>query len=80
MVFRNSLENELTVIWSNFGFHNIPNILSLGKLTTSRFAIFSEISSFGKVFKIPIQYQFCNIDDTDKMIDSAVVKSLKESK
>ena len=33
LVYSNSLESDWTVIWSDFGFHAIPNALSIGKLT-----------------------------------------------
>ena len=85
----NSFESDWTVIWSGFGSHTIPNVLSIGKLAKSRLVIFREMSSFGKVFKISIELEVRFVKwnhpsfksfDTDKMVDAAVVKSLKESK
>lgn len=61
----------------------------MGKLAKSRFLIFGEISSFGKVFQISIELDvhfvkwnppFFNNDYTDNMVDTAIVKLLKESK
>ena len=48
----------------------------MGKLAKSRFLIFGEISSFGKVFQISIELDVY----TDNMVDTAIVKLLKESK
>ena len=83
LVYSNSLESDWTVIWSDFGFHTIPNTLSIGKLAKSRFVIFGEMSSFGKVFKISMELDVHFVKwnppsfksvDTDKMVDTAVVK------
>ena len=51
----NSLESVWRVHWSDFGSRTIPNVLSIDKLGKSRFVIFGEMSSFGKVFKITVQ-------------------------
>ena len=55
LVYSNPLESDWTVIWSDFGFQTISNTLSIGKLAKSRFVIFDEMSSFGKVFKILVE-------------------------
>ena len=80
VVSSNSLESDWTVIWSYFGSCTIPNVLSIGKFAKSRFVIFGEMSSFGKVFKISIELDvhflkwnppsFKSVD-TDKMVDTA---------
>ena len=89
LVSSNSLDSDWTVIWSDFESHILPNVLSIGKSTKSRFVTFSEMSSFGKVFKISIDLEVHFVKwnppsfksfDTDKIVDTAVVKSLKESK
>ena len=89
LVNSNSLESDWTVIWSDFGFHTLPNALSIGKLAKSRFAIFSEMPSFEKVFKISIELDVHFVKwnppsfksvDADKMVYTAIVILLKESK
>ena len=55
LLFSNSLESNWIVIWSDFRSHTLPTVLSIGKLARSRFITFGEMSSFGKVFKIPIE-------------------------
>ena len=89
MLFSNSLESDWIVIWSDFRSHTIPTVLSMGKLARLRFIIFGQMSSFGKVFKIPIELDvhfvtrnptFFNNDDTDNIVDTAVGKLLKQSK
>ena len=88
LVSSNSLGRDWTIVWSDFGFHTIPNVIFMGKLDKSRFVIFFEMSCFGKVFKISIELgvnfvkwnpQFFNSNDIDKMVDTAAVKLLKES-
>ena len=76
LVPSNSLKSDWTAIWSNFGSYTISNVLSMGKLAKSRFVMFGEMSSLDKVFKISIELDV----HFDNMLDTAVVKSLKESK
>ena len=76
LVPSNSLKSDWTAIWSNFGSYTVSNVLSMGKLAKSRFVMFGEMSSLDKVFKISIELDV----HFDNMLDTAVVKSLKESK
>ena len=89
LLLSHSLESDWIVIWSDFGSNTILTVLSMGKLARSRFITFGEMSSFGKVFKIPIELDvhfvtrnptFFNNDDTDNIVDTAVGKLLKQSK